>query len=269
MSERDYSAERRRITESVFGRSIVDADSTQYNPEKPEMHLSIVSCGRSEKGRNRVGPNQDAFGFDSINGVLVVCDGVGGLPFGEIAAKTALNSYYGSFKNAHPHSENEFYGYLLDAQRQARDEVMKYGKGGSTVATAVKIAEIEGKFYAGFVHTGDTKLYLVDKEADRYVQLTQDQSRGNMVFNSLTNPSGKLDQIGLKQLDYRHRLVLITDGIGLDKKLNQPLPPSQLLSAFLESSPQGCVNSLIEYSVNNSDDKSCIVADIVPNYHTR
>ena len=236
------------------------------SPERRDMLLSTVSAHYSEKAKKRAEnePNQDITGVDDLHRIYGVYDGVGGDRNGDAAAQVCANSIYRSLKDIQPRSQLELVSYLKNAHNQARYDVKKDGKGGSTVATTVKIVDIEGKTYAGIAQAGDTRLFLYSKKTDSYFPLTQDQSRGNIVFNSFPCPASAEapDQFKVIQLDYGDRLMLCSDGITGDWE-HQFLSNEEFLDAFRERTPKECVASFFRSSKKN-DDKSCIVFDTVP-----
>lgn len=231
------------------------------------MLLTTVSACYSEKAEESAEnePNQDVIVADDERGLYIVCDGAGGnggKP--ESAAKAAAKSIYFSLGNIQPRSELDFKAHLKHAYDKARDDVRKYGEGGSTVATTVKLINYGGKTYAGIAHAGDTLAFLYSKKTDSFIQLTKNQSRGNIVKNLLPRPASDEapDQYRVIQLDYGDRLMMCSDGITGDWQ-DQFLSNEEALDSFRKRTPWECVLSFVRQSKKN-DDKSCIVFDTKP-----
>ena len=119
--------------------------------------------------------NEDYLGyFDTLNGhVFVVCDGVGGLPCGEKASQTVVNSVKFFFSNFYYKDPVQALSDALDyAQDRLADEV-RNDRSCQGMATTVVLALVRYNtvYYA---HMGDSRLYFLHNK--ELIRLTRDDS---------------------------------------------------------------------------------------------
>ena len=159
--------------------------------------------------------NEDYLGyFDTLNGhVFVVCDGVGGLPCGERASQTVVNSVKFFFSNFY---YKDPYQALSDALDYAQDRIANEVRNDRTcqgMATTVVLALVRYNtvYYA---HMGDSRLYFLHNK--ELIRLTQDDS---VVKNELTKAMGLMPpcrpNICTKPVnpDEKDLIMLCTDGL--------------------------------------------------------
>jgi protein phosphatase len=153
----------------------------------------IHYCGRTDVGRRRA-RNEDSILVG--DGVLVVCDGMGGHQAGDVASRIAVDTIGAFFSRSEADPELTWpYGFdptvSLDANRirtaiklanraiytraAAEDE---YAGMGTTVAATLVGAADEARFTYG--HVGDSRIYLV--RSGRMLQLTRDDSLANSAW---------------------------------------------------------------------------------------
>lgn len=232
--------------------------------KRETVRLSVDSGVRFEKAtyRAEADPSEDVHIVDDANRFYGVYDGAGGAGGNPAAAsRAAAQSIQRSLKSVRPKSESEFIKQLQSAHHKARTDVERNGEGGTTVATSVKIVEIDGKTFAGIAHAGDTRLFLYSKVTESYAPLTDDQSRGNKIFNGLPyRHASAADQYKLVGLQTGDRLMMCSDGITGDWE-HQFLSDDEFIEAFHQSSPNQCAQRFLELS-KKADDKSIIVVDM-------
>lgn len=159
--------------------------------------------------------NEDYLGyFDTLNGhVFVVCDGVGGLPCGERASQTVVNSVKFFFSNFYYKDPYQALSDALDyAQDRIADEV-RNDRSCQGMATTVVLALVRYNtvYYA---HMGDSRLYFLHNK--ELIRLTKDDS---VVKNELTKAMGLTPpcrpNICSKPVnpDEKDLIMLCTDGL--------------------------------------------------------
>ncbi len=141
----------------------------------------MIIAGFTDKGLHRE-INEDHIGFDQELGVAVLADGMGGHQAGEIAARMAVDSVLGNFRNlinrdsaASISSSQllEFVSHTISASNrsiyQAAEADEEHQGMGTTLVTAIVVGS---QIYAG--HVGDSRLYLL--RDSRLQRITRDHS---------------------------------------------------------------------------------------------
>lgn len=248
------------ITNADVSETVADSVEPKYEAEP----LVLTSASREEKAAYRMSTDdisQDCITRSDSRRLYGVYDGMGGEGGNPAAAsQAAAESIKKSLGHIEPQSIEDLMTALKQAHVQARADVKSNGEGGSTVATTVKIVEIDGKTYAGIAHAGDTRLFRYSKSEDSYHALTDDQSKGNTVYNGFYDLSGgRSDQYLAVELNRGDRLMLCSDGITGDWP-EQFLTDEQFKKAFRRTEPSSCADDFLRYS-KKTDDKSIIVVD--------
>lgn len=153
----------------------------------------IQYCGRTDVGRRRA-RNEDSILV--ADGLLVVCDGMGGHQAGDVASRIGVDTIGGFVSRSEADPELTWpYGFdpsvSVDANRirtaiklanraiytraAAEDE---YAGMGTTVAAALVGGAEETRFTYG--HVGDSRIYLI--RGGRMAQLTRDDSLANSAW---------------------------------------------------------------------------------------
>ena len=153
----------------------------------------IQYCGRTDVGRRRA-RNEDTILVG--DGILVVCDGMGGHQAGDVASRIAVDTIGAFISRSEADPELTWpYGFdpsaSFDANRirtaiklanraiytraAAEDE---YAGMGTTVAATIVGRADETRFTYG--HVGDSRIYLI--RGGRILQLTRDDSLANSAW---------------------------------------------------------------------------------------
>ncbi len=135
----------------------------------------------SEKGPVRQ-RNEDYVGyFDTINGhVFVVCDGIGGLPCGNLASMVAVNSFKFFFTNFFYHDLKKGIKDSFDYAHKCFITQMKENQECFGMGTTVVVAVVRDNLvYYG--HVGDSRLYICRQ--NELFQLTRDHSYVNELLD--------------------------------------------------------------------------------------
>lgn len=137
-------------------------------------------------------------------GLFVVCDGLGGLAFGEVASATAVKIFkkwwetkVAAFvKNT---NDDEIISSLRQAVLAANEEILDYSKKiNQRVGTTISaLLIIKSKYY--IVHVGDSRIYSVSTNIE---QLTEDHS-----FVAMQVKNGQLTKEEAKRSSQKNLLL--------------------------------------------------------------
>ena len=162
-----------------------------------EDHFVVMSLRKAAEVRQTSLPDPKA--FETIRGqeawLLVVADGVGGVPGGELASQTAITALVeylgeaaGCFNHLDADSEHEFLEQLESAVHQAHQRIAEEhggGRGGRNAApgpaTTLTMAMLVWP-RAYVVHVGDSRAFYL--RHGRLRQLTRDQTTGEYMVDS-------------------------------------------------------------------------------------
>ena len=154
------------------------------------------------------GPAGDAEDF-----LLVVADGMGGHPAGDVASQIAMNTLMEAFRKL---PEGDVGLALRQAYRRANEAVFQAGEAESTYAgmgTTLTSALLHGK-YATVANVGDSRAYLL--RGDGLTQVTRDHT---VVSDEVAQ--GRITAEAARSDPRRNRL---THAIGTYPKLESKLP---------------------------------------------
>jgi len=139
----------------VEARTLVHADL-------PEPEIVPFAGGSvalfTTRGPEKRGPNEDAIGLvplGSEGGVLVVADGVGGLPGGEEASAIAVDRLVRSV-TWDPGDPDAVRACIIDGIEAANEAIRELGRG---AASTIAVAEIRGGRVRSY-HVGDSMVFV-------------------------------------------------------------------------------------------------------------
>jgi len=174
--------------------------------------------------------NEDCAGlipYDKNSGVLIIADGLGGLPGGSTASKIALRSMQKSIENA-ARAQTPLREAILDGFEQANKEILAHGSGAATTLAVVEIQQNTIRPY----HVGDSMILLTGQRGKRKLQsvahspvgyavesgmLDADEAVHHEERHLVSNVVGAADmriEIGLAvKIARRDTLILASDGL--------------------------------------------------------
>lgn len=250
------------ITESKNDSAENSVDRQMASSEYERMILSI---GLREQKKNSHSHTQDASCIDMENKIFAVFDGAGGAGGNPEAAARVAAETIGQVLSE---TSNEVDSYsaikaeLVGAFDLGRQRVAADGEGGTTVATAAKIYNVEGSPVLGVAHAGDTRLFVYSEADKNYVAVTPDQSNGNRIHNGLYSADRAIapDRFLFVKLNPGDKIMLCSDGITGDYE-DQFLSNDEFLDAFTQSTAEESAQRFLELS-KKSDDKTVIVINV-------
>jgi PPM family protein phosphatase len=252
----------------------------------PEETLRLaVSAVTDAAGRDE---NQDVAAALAINGLsgagedflLVVADGMGGHPAGDVASQIAMNALVEAFPTL---PDGDLGLALKQAYRRANEAVFQAGEDEPVHAgmgTTLTSALLHGK-YATIAHVGDSRAYLLRGQvltqvtrdhtvvAEEVAQgrITAEAARRDPRRNRLTHVIGthprlesKLPAIFELTLLPGDRLLLCSDG------LYDVLDDGEMRRALVEQDPGDAARQLVEAAKEHgtSDNATAVVAAAIP-----
>lgn len=166
----------------------------------------------SEKG-SRI-TNEDCCNVVEIPGkrtLFVVCDGMGGHSFGEVASKTVCEVFSDYWKENV--DEPDSIGKIEAAARRA-SAVIDEKSGKSQMGTTLVMASIEGN-KAHIAHAGDSRCYIIDIKGN-----VKYRTIDHVGYNSYINRAfftgqseNAIPEVKVVELQPLDRILLCTDGL--------------------------------------------------------
>ena len=143
-----------------------------------------VACAFTRRAPDKESDNEDALGLIPCGGnaaVLVVADGLGGLPSGKQASSIAVREVSRNIV-ANCSEQAAFREAILDGIEQANQLVMATGSGGGTT---IAVVEIENRTIRPY-HVGDSEILVTGQ-------------RGKIKYQSISHsPMGYAVEAGLR-----------------------------------------------------------------------
>lgn len=166
----------------------------------------------SEKG-SRI-TNEDCCNVVEIPGkrtLFVVCDGMGGHSFGEVASKTVCEVFSDYWKENTDMPDSVV---KIEAAARRASAVIDEKSGKSQMGTTLVMASIEGN-KAHIAHTGDSRCYIIDIKGNVKYR-TIDHVGYNLYINRafFTGQSkNAIPEVQIVELQPLDRILLCTDGL--------------------------------------------------------
>lgn len=243
------------------------ANRNETEPTRPGFEAAVLE-------QPKYGDDQVL--YDEANGYFGVFDGVGGDAEGGDAALIVRDAFAAHTVLKHAHqfvSVEEAVEVMRGAMIGVRGVIaqeMAPEKRGSTTASVVKLAMIEGEPHLVAGNAGDSRIMLYRNGVIQDV--TEEQvvvSRPNMILNAFSNytDTPELDEIQVVPLQVGDKVVICSDGITGDYA-DQKLTTGEFTDALEGTDAQTAAAKLLEFS-KKSDDKSVIVIVVAENQEVR
>ncbi len=194
------------------------------------MKFSVFQVTR--KGGRQLNEDRMGYSYTRSSGILLLADGMGGHPEGEVAAQLALQAVSALYqKQANPKID-DVTAFLTAAVMAAHRQIIKYAseKGMLDTPRTTVVAALVQDGAANWVHCGDSRMYLVrdgqlvtrtrDHSYLEQPAASQSASRAaerlnrNILFTCLGSPTRPVFDIGGPvQLHQGDKLLLCSDGL--------------------------------------------------------
>ncbi len=166
-------------------------------------------AARSEVGHVR-SRNEDALLVAGDQGLLVVCDGLGGHPAGDLASATAVDTL--RERAAEAASSADALVASLHAAHDAVVAVAHEDPSREGMATTVVAAALLDS-HVLVAHVGDSRAYLLDPDG-RLTQVTEDHGMGGYITQALGLDRGVEPSLVELAPPPGSRLLLCSDGLS-------------------------------------------------------
>ncbi len=194
------------------------------------MKFSVFQVSR--KGGRQQNEDRMGYSYTRSSGILLLADGMGGHPEGEVAAQLTLQAMSALYqKQANPEIPDVI-AFLNSAIMAAHRQIIKYAieKGMLDTPRTTVVAAVVQDGHATWAHCGDSRLYLV--RAGQLVTRTRDHSymeqpphghspsksserlNRNILFTCLGSPTKPVfDVTGPIPLQQGDKIMLCSDGL--------------------------------------------------------
>ncbi len=203
-----------------------------FQAEMPRGEIYQTAAGQagvfSTRSPDKTTPNEDAAALVPRNGhagILIVADGMGGLPAGEQASSLAIRELLSQIEEA-PADDPSLRVAILDGLERANRKVNDLGAG-----TTMAIAEIQGRTVRPY-HVGDSMILVVGQRGKIKLQtvshspvgyaiesglLDEDEAMNHedrhLVSNMLGTPDMRIEVGSTIELARYDTLLLASDGL--------------------------------------------------------
>ncbi len=233
------------------------------------MKFSVFQVSRKGGRKN----NEDRMGYcyTRASAVLVLADGMGGHPEGEVAAQLALESVARLFQNDARPELPDVAAFLSDAVMQAHHTIMQYGIAQTLTdspRTTLVLAVVQGGTLH-WAHCGDSRLYLVRQ--GRLLTRTRDHSlieqhdksvksaaiNRNVLFTCLGSPANPVFSVNVPvALRCGDRVMLCSDGLW--SALSDDQIVRELSNKPVDMAVPDLVEQALRASGSSSDNVTCL-----------
>jgi serine/threonine protein phosphatase PrpC len=168
--------------------AIVYAGTSMESPRLLDIQAGKVAVF-TRQGPHKETVNEDAVAVIPAPGdavVLVVADGLGGLPAGDMASAIAVESLVNSIQGAGEYSLRES---ILDGIEHANRKILDHGTG---AATTLAVVEIRNNILRSY-HIGDAGVIVTGQRGRRRLQTVSHSPTGYAQEAGLINEAEALD----------------------------------------------------------------------------
>ncbi len=194
------------------------------------MKFSVFQVSR--RGGRQLNEDRMGYSYTRDSGILLLADGMGGHPEGEVAAQLTLEAMSAMYRKQANPTIDDVAAFLTSAVMAAHRQIIRYAieKGMLDTPRTTVVAAVVQNGTATWAHCGDSRLYLVRN--GKLVVRTRDHSyleqppkghvatrmsehaNRNILFTCLGSPAKPvLDMAGPVTLQQGDKLMLCSDGL--------------------------------------------------------
>lgn len=244
------------------------------------MRFSVFQTSR--QGGRKANEDRMGYCYTRDSAVLMLADGLGGHPEGEVAAFLAIETVAAMFQKMAQPELDDVAEFLGDAVMAAHLRILNYAtdkRMSDSPRTTLVVAVIQSG-RVSWVHCGDSRLYMVRQQ--QLLARTQDhsfveRSRGlpdtahaehnrNVLFTCLGSPVKPIYSLAMPvALQPGDKLMLCSDGLW------SSLPEQDIVSELSQKTVEHAVPDLVDQALlkagPHSDNVTCLaLAWQTPNY---
>jgi len=194
------------------------------------MKFSIFQVSR--KGGRQLNEDRMGYSYTRSSGILLLADGMGGHPEGEVAAQLALQAMSAQYQRQANPEIDDVSAFLTSAVMGAHRQIIKYAieKGMLDTPRTTVVAAVVQAGTATWAHCGDSRLYLVrngklvtrtrdhsymeQPPAGHSVSRVAERMNRNILFTCLGSPTKPVfDVTGPIALQQGDKILLCSDGL--------------------------------------------------------
>ena len=214
-----------------------------------DNHLPFKIVGYSLPCERHPQRNEDSFLIEDRTGLIAVYDGVGGSVAGDVASQAARRATLAGWKSAlgQIYTQRNVRGFLKDCDQvdfcallqhliALADETIRTDgvreAGTDDLATTVAIAALchqpgKNEFNMVYAHVGDSRVYLLKKDAPLQRMTIDDGLLGKLVENEIVNEEDarRIDQAMQAEDLSEAEISYFRMRGGITQALGGPLPP--------------------------------------------
>lgn len=213
------------------------------NENNRNMNIQYATLSKTGKRSN----NEDAFNViqsdDNSRWLGIICDGLGGHAFGEVASETVIKAFtdYWMENDKEKDTEDKVNNACLFAYNELNKcaDSLKHAEMGTTMV----MASIEGNIVT-VVHIGDSRCYILRKDGGLLYQ-TEDHVNQFLGWETLSrclfsyNASNHVPDMVQLHLEAGDRILLCSDGLYksiypyiLQERMMDNKSPEDILDTF-------------------------------------
>lgn len=210
-----------------------DSDSDRDSLHNPLGDIEVASVASSQK----TGPNEDSAAVIPVDNnalVLVVADGVGGLPGGRNASNTTVQAIRDAVRKADP---DNLRSAILDGIERANAKLLASP---NSSATTIAVAEIRPGLVRSY-HVGDSAIWLCGQRGKIKMQTTPHSPVGFAVEAGLLKETEALNH------EHLHLISNVVGSTEMRIEMGPELPMSSRDTLLIAS--DGLLDNLMQHEI--------------------